>query len=627
MPAFSDYPIANLADVIRFENEKPFAQRYDARSVYDVFAKSAARNPDHTALTMVMTGEDDEKPRLVSYRQLHEGITRAANLFTSIGGSAPGVAYILPSLVETHFTLWGAETAGYAVPINFLLQAQNIAELIEASGATILVTLGPHPQLDIWQKALAVQALIPDLKLIRISVSDTPLPEDVIEFASALAVQDGKALASGNSRRDDDVAAYFHTGGTTGSPKLVTHTHRNQIVAAFGAAVLYDLGETDNLTNSLPLFHVGGAISVGLSCFLAGSNVIVLSPSGMRNPLMVKNFWRIVARTKATAIGGVPTALSALLSVPVDADISSARYALTGASMLPRAVGQKFQAMTGRKIHEIIGMTETAGVLAIDPARGEAVLGSVGYRIPYTEVAVRKFGTDGLLGEPCAPHEIGVLTIAGPHVTPGYRDPSHNMSSLRDGRLDSGDLAYTDEDGRIFIAGRSKDLIIRSGHNIDPVVIESALEAHPAVAFASAVGMPDRYAGELPICYVALRPGIQATAEELRAFAEPLIAERPAWPRHIIIIDAIPMTSVGKIFKPKLRSDAVQRVVRQEVVEAAGIDDFSVDVVAGGKRGFDVTVTLPAEHSAKRSAASAVLEGYLFDYKVVTADPGQGRAV
>lgn len=202
------------------------------------------------------------------------------------------------------------------------------------------------------------------------------------------------------------------------------------------------------------------------------------------------------------------------------------------------------------------------------------------------------------------------------------------MSSLRDGRLDSGDLAYTDEHGRIFIAGRSKDLIIRSGHNIDPVVIESALEAHPAVALASAVGMPDRYAGELPICYVALRPGAQATAEELRAFAEPLIAERPAWPRHIFIIDAIPMTSVGKIFKPQLRSDAVQRVVRQEIVEAVGIDEFSVDVVAGGKRGMDVTVTLSAEHSAKRSAAAAVLEGYLFDYKVVTeADPGQARAV
>jgi fatty-acyl-CoA synthase len=617
--AFSDHPIVNLEDVIRFENEKPFAERYDARSVYDVFVKSAARNPDGTALTMVMTGEDDDKPRLVSYRQLLEGITRAANLFTSIGGPAPGVAYILPSLIETHFTLWGAETAGYAVPINFLLQARNIAELIQASGATILVTLGPHPQLDIWQKALAVQALIPDLKLVRISVSDTPLPQGVYEFTSALAAQDGTVLALGNARRDDDVAAYFHTGGTTGSPKLVVHTHRNQIVAAFGAAVLFDLGETDNLTNGLPMFHVGGAVSVGLSCFIAGSNVIVLSPSGMRNPLMIKNFWRIVARTKATAIGAVPTALSALLNVPVDADISSARYALTGASLLPRAVCEKFKAMTGRKIHEILGMTETAGVLAIDPACGEAVAGSVGFRIPYTDAVVRKLGTDGLLGEPCAPHEIGVLTIAGPHVTPGYRDPGHDASSLRGGWLDSGDLAYTDEHGRIFIAGRSRDIIIRSGHNIDPVTIESALEVHPAVALACAVGMPDRYAGELPICYVTLWPGKEATAEELRAFAEPLIAERPAWPRLIVIVDAIPMTTVGKIFKPQLRCDAVQRVVKQEIVNAAGIDDFTVDVVAGGKRGIDVTVTLPAEHLAKRSAAATALEGYLFDYKVVTA--------
>jgi fatty-acyl-CoA synthase len=617
--AFSDYPIANLQDVIRFENEKPFVERYDARSVYDVFVKSAERNPDGTALTMVMTGEDDEEPRLVSYRQLLEGVTRAANLFTSIGGPAPGVAYILPSLIETHFTLWGAETAGYAVPINFLLQARNIAELIEASGATILVTLGPHPQLDIWQKALAVQALIPGLKLIRISVSETPLPQGVYEFASALAVQDGTVIASGNSRRDDDVAAYFHTGGTTGSPKLVVHTHRNQIVAAFGAAVLFDLGKTDNLTNGLPMFHVGGAVSVGLSCFIAGSNVIVLSPSGMRNPSMIKNFWRTVARTKATAIGAVPTALSALLNVSVDADISSARFALTGASLLPRTVCEKFQAMTGRKIHEILGMTETAGVLAIDPACGEAVAGSVGFRIPYTEAVVRKLGADGLLDEPCAPHEIGVLMVAGPHVTPGYRDPRHDASSLRGGWLESGDLAYTDEDGRIFIAGRSRDIIIRSGHNIDPVTIESALEVHPAVALACAVGMPDRYAGELPICYVTLRPGKEATAEELRAFAEPLIAERPAWPRLIVIVDAIPMTTVGKIFKPQLRCDAVQRVVKQEIVDAAGIDDFTVDVVAGGKRGIDVTVTLPAEHSAKRSAAATALEGYLFDYKVVTA--------
>jgi len=151
------------------------------------------------------------------------------------------------------------------------------------------------------------------------------------------------------------------------------------------------------------------------------------------------------------------------------------------------------------------------------------------------------------------------------------------------------------------------------------VLIESALEAHPAVAMAAAVGQPDRYAGELPVCYVALRPGAQATAEELKAFAEPLIAERPAWPKQVFVIDTIPMTSVGKIFKPQLRNDAVRRVVVEELVKGVGVDDLSVDVVAGGKRGIDVTVVLPAEHSAKRSAAEAALEGYLFDYKVVIA--------
>jgi hypothetical protein len=247
-------------------------------------------------------------------------------------------------------------------------------------------------------------------------------------------------------------------------------------------------------------------------------------------------------------------------------------------------------------------------LMALAPASAEPVLGSVGYRIPYTDVVIRKLGADGDLGGPCAPHEIGVLTISGPHVTPGYRDPSHNASSVRDGYLDSGDLAYTDEAGRIFIAGRSKDLIIRSGHNIDPVLIESALEAHPAVALAAAVGQPDRYAGELPVCYVALRPGAQATAEELKAFAEPLIAERPAWPKHVFVIDAIPMTSVGKIFKPALRIDAARRVAEQllEGLSANG-QPLAVRVVSDPKHGQLIQVSLgPLQGSTREQLAAAV---------------------
>ncbi len=619
MPLFSEYPVATFQDVVRFETEKTLEQRYDARSVYDIFAKSASRHPDRPALTMLMTGADDETARVVTYKQMLDGVTRAANFFASLGGPGAGVAYILPSLVETHFTLWGAEAQGYAVPINFLLQAQNIADLVRAADANILVALGPHPQLDIWQKAVEVKKLLPDIKLVQVSLSDAPLPEGVFGFGPGLKAQDGNALAFGQARGGDDVAAYFHTGGTTGSPKLVTHTHRMQIAAGFGGTVLQDLSETDVITNGLPLFHVAATISCGLSFFIAGANVIVLSPAGMRNPVIIKNFWKIIERYRATVIGGVPTALAALLNVPVDADISSARFSISGASLLPRAVALQYQKMTGTKIHEILGMTETGGLVSIDPAPAEPVLGSVGVRLPYTQVVVRKLSADGSLGEACAPHEVGVMTVSGPNVTPGYKDKSQNGSALRDGYLDSGDLAYTDERGRLFIAGRSKDLIIRSGHNIDPVLIEDALQSHPAVALAAAVGQPDKYAGELPVCYVALKPGAQATPDELKAFAEPLIAERPAWPKQVIVIDAIPMTSVGKIFKPQLRTDAVQRLVAQVVADAAGSDSARIDVAAGGKRGIDVTVTLAAAQSGQQGVVEKALEGYLFDYKVAQA--------
>jgi fatty-acyl-CoA synthase len=620
MPLFSDYPIATLKDVEKFEAEKTLEQRYDAKSVYDIFVKTATRHPNRAALTMLMTGADDEAPRIVTYRQMLEGVTRAANLFASLGGPDVGVAYIIPSLVETHFTLWGAEAAGYAVPINFLLQPQNIADLVRASGAKILVALGPHPVLDIWEKAVAVGKLLPDIKLVQVSLSDAPLPEGVIGFAPSLKLQDGGALTFGAARSGDDVAAYFHTGGTTGSPKLVTHTHRMQIAAAFGGTVLQDLSEHDVITNGLPLFHVAATISCGLSFFIAGANVLVLSPSGMRNPVIIKNFWKIIERHRATVIGGVPTALAALLNVPVDADISSARYSISGASLLPRAVALQFQKMTGTKVHEILGMTETGGLVSIDPAPGDPVLGSVGIRLPYTRVVVRKLASDGSLGEACAPHEVGVMTVSGPNVTPGYKDLSQNGGALRDGYLDSGDLAYTDEQGRLFIAGRSKDLIIRSGHNIDPVLIEDALQSHPAVALAAAVGQPDKYAGELPVCYVALKPGAQVTADELKSYAEPLIAERPAWPKQVIVVDAIPVTSVGKIFKPQLRNDAVQRLVAQVVADAIRSSDAVIDVAAGGKRGFEVTVTLPAALSGQQAAVETVLEGYLFDYKVARAN-------
>src|SRR5258708_34909115 len=239
---------------------------------------------------MIMTGEADEASREVSYRQLFEGITRAANLFHRLAGPKPGVALVLPNLVETHFVLWGAETAGYAVPVNFLLKAEHIADLLRAADARVLVTLGPHPQLDIWEKAVEVAKRLPDVKLVRVSAPDARVPEGAIDFAAALEAQDGGRLSFASAGKDDDVAAYFHTGGTTGAPKLVTHPHRNQIVAAFGGAALLDLTEKDTMKNGLPLVHVAGTILCSLSLVVVGAGILILSPSAMRNPAIIMTF-------------------------------------------------------------------------------------------------------------------------------------------------------------------------------------------------------------------------------------------------------------------------------------------------------------------------------------------------
>lgn len=620
MAILSDSPIRTLEELQQFENAMTLQQRLPERSILDVFIGAAEQQPDRTAITMLMTGAPDEQPRQVSYADLLGLIRRAANLFHTLAGPRPGVAYMLPSLIETHVTLWGAEAAGYAVPINFLLQPEHIAGLIEASGAKILVALGPHPELDIWQKALQLRDLMPDLTLVRVAPPGTPEEQGVVDIGAALMAQPDDHLIFGEAGRDDDVAAYFHTGGTTGTPKLVAHTHRGQLVAALGGAALGDMRPTDTLTATLPLFHVAGTIFCGLSAFMAGLELLVMSPSGLRSPAMVQGFWRLVAQYKATLVGSVPTAVGAALEVPLDgADISCVRAGLTGAALLPPAVGERFRQVTGTNLFEVYGMTEASGLLSIDPLAGDCGVGSVGWALPYTEVAVRRFSAAGGLGETCDVDEVGVITARGEHISPGYSNAEHNADVFQDGSLNTGDLGYKDGQGRLYIAGRTKDLIIRSGHNIDPTMIENAMAEHPDVALAAAVGMPDAYAGELPTCFVELRPGASVSEAELREHAERTIGERPAWPKHFHIVETIPLTSVGKIYKPELRSLVTEQLVANILRDQFDLADGGVEAELGGHRGMKVIVTIPEAARASAAAVEEALAGFLFESEVRVA--------
>ena len=583
-----------------------------APSVYEAFVDSCTRYSQNTALSFIQTGEADEQPVRLSYAGFLEGIIQAANLLRSLGiARGDGVAYMLPSLIDTQLVLWGAETAGIAMPINFLLQPEQIVKLLAAGGAKVLVAFGPVPNLDIWQKALAIRELMPELKLVKVSGAPVDLP-GVIDFATARPAQ-AKTLDFADRPGRQDIAAYFHTGGTTGQPKLVAHTHENQLAGAYGAAVFSGATPSDVLSNGFPMFHVAGTIFCSLGMFLAGSQILLLSGGGFRNPNMVRNYWRIAERY-LTFTGGIPTALSAILQTDSQGcDFSRVRGNISGGAALPRAVAEGMQQVTGKPMREVFGMTEAGGVISVDPHYLPNVIGSVGLPIPFCKVEVRRMKPDGV-GEVLPRGEPGVFVLQGPNVTPGYRNPEHNAGAFTDdGWLISGDVGYMDGSGHMFITTRAKDVIIRSGHNIDPRMIEEVFLQHPAVADAAAVSMPDGYAGELPVAYVVLKKGAAVDPETLRAFVEARINERPAYPKRIFMVDSLPVTGVGKVFKPALRCDCAERLFREEL---AGEPVKALAVSESARRGMTVRVTLNDDVSERDEVIKRLREKlklYLID--------------
>jgi fatty-acyl-CoA synthase len=599
-----------------------FEEWMTATNVFDALAATQSRCGGKTAITFI--GTDTESPvREISYTGLLEGIARTANALRALGlQRGDVVAYMLPSLVETQFVLWGATTAAVALPLNPLLKAEEIANLCRAAGARALVALGPLPGTDIWEKAQRVKALVPDIHAL-IQVGGEKGSDPGVHWLADLLRAQPSTLAFADLPELDDVAAYFHTGGTTGAPKLVVHTHRNQLAAAYGGAWAAGAGSDDVILNGLPMFHVASAIFCSLSMFVAGAEVVILSPAGFRNPQIVANFWRIVERTGATIVGAVPTALAAVVKVDATGvDLSRVRINISGASLLPRSVAEQMERVTGKPLREVYGMTESGGVICVDPVSRARVIGSAGCPIPFCEVQARPWpDTAGAPGRSCKPGEPGVLVVRGPNVTPGYKDAAQSAALFtEDGWLITGDVGYVDATGRVFITGRAKDLIIRSGHNIDPAVIEECLMRHPAVADAGAVGMPDAYAGEVPVAFVTLRPDADVTEDELLAFVRARINEPPALPRRLFVLEQMPMTAVGKIYKPALRQDCARRHLL-EVLQAEPVANLTVREEPG--RGQIVRIELAASEAGagetSRQRIAAMLKGYLLTLEWATS--------
>ncbi|HTT12192.1 MAG TPA: acyl-CoA synthetase [Burkholderiaceae bacterium] len=614
-------PIRTIADVERVERT-PWQERIPAQDTYSMLRAACQRWPHRVALRLLLAGAADAPVRSVCYDELLQGVHRTANALHACGVRRDvAVAILLPNIVEGHFALWGAEAAGVASPINPLLDPGYIARICAETGAQVLVALGPAPGSDIWDKAVDVTEQAASVHtLLQVDLAAAlghraggaaqeprgRLPRRagvrVLDFHAALAAADSTELACGRRPEGKDPCAYFHTGGTTGYPKIAVHRHLNESFLAWVLQAFDDRAQV--MLAGLPLFHVNGALITGLWAFCTGSEVVMLTPGGYRTPGVLDHFWGIARRFDATTFSAVPTILAALAAKPLpEGGIPSLRHVLCGAAPLPRQVAIDFERAAGVHIHEGYGLTEGTCVSTVNPPCGERQPGSVGIRLPYQELQLFALGADAKPGGSAQPGEAGVIAIRGPNVFAGYlRERDNRDIWIADGWFNTGDLGRIGADGRLTLCGRAKDLIIRGGHNIDPSMIEDALNAHPSVALAAAVGQPDRNVGELPVAYVAVKPGVALSGDALREEVRGAIPERAAVPVRIEVLPSLPLTAIGKVSKPHLRLLAVDHVLREALFDS-GLGHVRARARLCPEQGTVVDLTGPAE---ARSAAIAL---------------------
>jgi fatty-acyl-CoA synthase len=585
-------------------------------STYQLLMDAARTWPDSVATQWIPDPSDYTRCLAWTYADLAGTVTQIANALIALGVHRPdAVTLSAPNTSMLYATTLAAQAAGIAAPVNPTLSDDHLAVLIRRAQSRVVVTAGPELNEQLWRRMLAVArragvtavlALRPDG-----AHGDLPvLPTDglagsgltVAYLDEVIAGQPSGHLA-GDLPQPGDLAAFVHTGGTTGAPKIAAHTHANQLACGRGIAEAAGLATGEAALGGLPLFHVNALIVTGIAPMFAGLRVVWPGPAGYRDRALCAGFWKIVEHYRIAAMSAVPTVYRALTDVPVDADISTLRLPIVGAAPLPSAVREAFAAHTGRRLLEGYGLTEATCATTFTPPGAERP-GSVGRVLPGQQIKAVRIG-DGPWAD-CAPGETGVLVIGGPAVFAGYvTDPGADGPRVsrgdivHDGWLNTGDLGSIDADGFVYLTGRAKDLIIRGGHNIDPRVIEEGLLRHPAVAAAAAVGRPDRHSGEVPVAYVVPAGPARFDEAELLAWAGTAIGEPAAHPKRIYPIVAIPLTAIGKHYKPALATDAAARAAA-EVLAEAGLP--GAQVTAACENGRPVITVTGADPNGVREA-------------------------
>lgn len=570
-------------DVALLEQRDP-AGLLPAHTIYGALRHTAGRIPGHTAIIHLADAFDRE-PERIGYAEYLARVEQAANLFhLASEGEPPVVGVVAPFLPDALVAMWGGAVAGRYVPVNPFLEHEHVAGILAAAGATVLVIASGAAGPGVWSELDKLLAAVPTLKRCFVIGSANPRED----FRTNCEAQPSGRLDFLPAQSGLEDCGFMHTGGTTATPKLVRHTHFGELFQAWlcGIAMGSDVDEV--IGHAMPNFHLGGAVAKGLRAILFGQTLLTLTPSGFRNPHIVPEFWNIAEHFRMTSIVTAPTTAAALLAVGGQRRGPELKYT-SGGSALPLAVAEGFQDRFGIALREVWGGTEFQGILSFHYAvPTHPRWGSCGRTTPFCGVQSAILDGDRFV-RLAGPGERGILIGTAPSITPGFADPANDSGFFIQGGPDerqwatTGDVGHVDEDCFIWISGREKDVIIRGGHNIDSASIDDVLTRHPAVLYAAAVGQPCATRGELPMAFVEPKPGETIDVGEIMNFARANIAERAAVPVEIMSIEHMPLTAVGKVFKPPLRQEAIALVVRR-LCDETGVTDPEVRVEEeGGK--------------------------------------------
>ena len=536
--------------------------------------RSAREHADATALIFLN--------RRLTYRQLQEEVDRFAVALSGLGVTrGTRVAIQLPNLPQTVIAFYAVLSLGAIVVMtNPLYVEREIEHQWNDAGCSVAVTTdflfarriaGLRPRLPIRHYVIAS---IPDylrfplnlLAPLRLRRAKPPLMASVAAGPGVHFMRRLIRTTPANPPRAgidgigmDEPAVLQYTGGTTGVPRAAVLTHRNLScnVQQVSAWFVNAKPGKEVMLGCLPFFHVFG-LTVAMNFPVLAAAAIVLMPDPRDIRQMISN----IARHRVTLFPGVPAMFNAIVNAPglEKLDLTSVASCFSGAAPLPPDVLERFEALTGSKIVEGYGLTETSPVTHANPLNGRRKIGSIGVPFPNTDMKVVRVD-DAATEVP--PGTQGELLVKGPQVMRGYWNaPDESAAVLTDGWLHTGDVSTVDEDGYCFIVGRKKDMIIAGGYNIYPDEVDAVLMAHQAVHESATIGVPDPARGETVKSFIVVRPGRAVSADDLIAHCRRELAAYKV-PRSIEFLDELPKSSALKILRRELREREIAATVER----------------------------------------------------------------